>query len=39
MVYIDGSVNLQPGDTVQVVIRNQPVDAEVVERPFYKRNT
>lgn len=38
MVYIDGGLNLQPGDTVQVVIRNQPVDAEVVERPFYKRN-
>jgi aminomethyltransferase len=26
-----------PGRTIQVTIRNQPVDAETVETPFYKR--
>ena len=26
------------GQTIQVVVRNQPVDAEVVETPFYKRS-
>jgi aminomethyltransferase len=26
-----------PGQTIQVVIRNQPVDAVTVETPFYKR--
>jgi aminomethyltransferase len=26
-----------PGQTIQVVIRNQPVDAMTVETPFYKR--
>ena len=26
-----------PGKTIQVVIRNQPVDAVTVETPFYKR--
>jgi len=27
----------QPGSSIQVVIRNQPVDAVTVETPFYKR--
>jgi aminomethyltransferase len=27
----------QPGRSIQVVIRNQPVDAETVQIPFYKR--
>ncbi len=27
----------QPGKTIQVMIRNQPVDAVTVETPFYKR--
>jgi aminomethyltransferase len=26
------------GQTIQVMVRNQPVDAEVVETPFYKRS-
>jgi aminomethyltransferase len=26
-----------PGRAIQVVIRNQPVDAVTVETPFYKR--
>ena len=26
------------GQKIQVVVRNQPVDAEVVETPFYKRS-
>jgi aminomethyltransferase len=26
------------GQTIQVVVRNQPVEAEVVETPFYKRS-
>ncbi len=26
-----------PGKNIQVVVRNQPVDAETVETPFYKR--
>ncbi len=26
-----------PGKTIQVVIRNQPVEAVTVETPFYKR--
>jgi aminomethyltransferase len=25
------------GETIQIVIRNQPVDAVTVETPFYKR--
>ena len=25
------------GRAIQVIVRNQPVDAEVVETPFYKR--
>jgi aminomethyltransferase len=28
----------RPGQKIQVVVRNQPVDAEVVETPFYKRS-
>jgi aminomethyltransferase len=27
----------QPGKTIQIMIRNQPVDAVTVETPFYKR--
>jgi aminomethyltransferase len=27
----------RPGQAIQVMIRNQPVDAEAVETPFYKR--
>ena len=27
----------QPGETIQIMIRNQPVDAVTVETPFYKR--
>ena len=27
----------QPGMAIQVMIRNQPVDAVTVETPFYKR--
>jgi aminomethyltransferase len=27
----------QPGQAIQVMIRNQPVDAVTVETPFYKR--
>ena len=27
----------QPGKSIQVVVRNQPVDAVTVETPFYKR--
>jgi len=27
----------RPGQAIQVVIRNQPVDAVTVEIPFYKR--
>jgi aminomethyltransferase len=26
-----------PGKTIQIMIRNQPVDAVTVETPFYKR--
>jgi aminomethyltransferase len=26
-----------PGRAIQVIVRNQPVDAEIVETPFYKR--
>ena len=26
-----------PGRPIQVIVRNQPVDAEIVETPFYKR--
>ena len=29
----------QPGKSIQIVIRNQPVDAVTVETPFYKRGT
>ena len=25
------------GRPIQVIVRNQPVDAEIVETPFYKR--
>jgi aminomethyltransferase len=28
----------RPGQIIQIVVRNQPVDAEVVETPFYKRS-
>jgi len=27
----------EPGKTIQIMIRNQPVDAIIVETPFYKR--
>jgi aminomethyltransferase len=27
----------RPGRAIQIVVRNQPVDAEIVEIPFYKR--
>jgi aminomethyltransferase len=27
----------QPGNAIQIMIRNQPVDAVTVETPFYKR--
>ena len=27
----------QPGQPIQIMIRNQPVDAVTVETPFYKR--
>ena len=27
----------QPGQAIQVMVRNQPVDARIVETPFYKR--
>ena len=27
----------RPGGAIQVMVRNQPVDAEIVETPFYKR--
>ena len=27
----------KPGRTIQIVVRNQPVEAETVETPFYKR--
>jgi aminomethyltransferase len=27
----------QPGKAIQIMIRNQPVDAVTVETPFYKR--
>jgi len=29
----------QPGKSIQIVIRNTPVDAVTVETPFYKRGT
>jgi aminomethyltransferase len=31
------SGNAEPGKAIQVMIRNQPVDAVTVETPFYKR--
>src|SRR3954452_8028409 len=31
------SAHAQPGTNVQIMIRNQPVDAVTVETPFYKR--
>jgi len=27
----------QPGKAIQIMIRNQPVDAVTMETPFYKR--
>ena len=27
----------QPGKAIQIIVRNQPVDAKTVETPFYKR--
>lgn len=37
MGYVAASVPLEAGATLQVRIRNMDVDAEVIERPFYKR--
>ena len=31
------AAHAQPGTNVQIMIRNQPVDAVTVETPFYKR--
>lgn len=36
MGYIETSSGLTIGDTLQVEIRNKPVEAKIVERPFYK---
>ena len=27
----------EPGRTIQIMVRNQPVDAVIVPTPFYKR--
>ncbi|MBX2860477.1 MAG: glycine cleavage system aminomethyltransferase GcvT [Vampirovibrio sp.] len=37
MGYINASVSAKPGDIIQIDIRNKPVDAEIVEKPFYKK--
>lgn len=37
MAYLSGPNVFQPGERVEVIIRNQRVEAEIVMRPFYKR--
>jgi aminomethyltransferase len=34
--YLPGE-QARPGTAIQIMIRNQPVDAVTVESPFYKR--
>lgn len=36
MGYINTENALSTGDTLQIEIRNKPIDAKIVERPFYK---